>query len=220
MTNTYTYHNTTKTETLDTHTYIDMYTDPKVKETIHKYKFEEDIDARDMLIDKTIDMYIDTHLRSAHKPKTLYICTTPPSTMYERGEKKVDSMFELVRKNTAKLSEYMYTEKFVRIISSKVFTGNTVYMHNKKAQHLGNGRKDRVKDLERRYLVSVTHKLLLLYYLRIRKISHLSYTIIDDVSTTGSTLVACRLTLLSYLTVLKTKYPYISFDINIYSLSH
>lgn len=216
----YTYHTTSIKETLESHVYVDKYSCPKVKDLIHRYKFDQDKDALNILMQKTLDICIDRYIHSDKHAKIAHIYTTPPSTMYARKEKSVDSMMYLLKYSMKRFTQYAYMSPNSSVYTSHIYSMYHKYLVNKKAQHIGGTRSVRTKDLEKRYYISLRHKLFLLYLIHIRKHSHLSYTIIDDVSSTGATLVACKQTLVRYLKHLQKKNPCISFDVEIISLCH
>lgn len=225
MTTRYTsiYHTTTTQETLLPHVYVDSYTDPEVKTTMHTYKFTTDknlpdfLDAKAMLVRKTLDMCVETCIS---RTSTCHIFTSPPSTMFERGEKDEDSMFELVRMAIQCIREFLYISKHYTLHTSKVYTVSTSHLKKQRAQHIGGTRKARTGNLKYRYSITLRHKLFLWYQIHIQKMRRISYTVIDDVSSTGSTLVACKFTLLTYLEYTQKKNPHIQFDVEICSLCH
>ncbi len=222
-----TYHITTKDETLEQHMYIDSYKDSEIKRTIHVYKFTRDkyepdfIDAKAILIHKTVDICVERYMHVGKSTEKIYhIYTSPPSTMYERGEKDTDSMFELVRMAILYIVQGIYISKNSFVQAIKVYTVSTTHLKKQRAQHIGGTRKARTKNLTYRYSISLGHKIFLWYQIHIRKVQRYSYTVIDDVSSTGSTLVACKYTLLAYLEHLQKKNPHIKFDVWICSLVH
>jgi hypothetical protein len=218
MNTSYTYHTTSTQETLEPHAYVDKYSCPLVKDIIHRYKFDQDTDALHILIQKTLDICIDRYMHSHTSTRTVHIYTTPPSTMYARKEKSVDSMFTLLQQSIKKLDQYILPTSSICVHS--IYSIYHKYLVNKKAQHIGGTRSIRTRELSKRYFISYIHKATLWYYVYIKKYTHLSYTIIDDVSSTGATLVACKQTLLSYLEFVQKKNPHISYDVQIISLCH
>lgn len=222
-----TYHTTTTHETLESHVYIDSYKDTKIKKIMHVYKFTKDkhspdfLAAKDMLIHKTIDLCIDTCIQNSNSTeKTCHIFTSPPSTMYERGEKDEDSMFELVRLAIQRIVEFLYISKYHTLHASKIYRVSISHLKKQRAQHIGGTRRIRTENIKYRYSISLRHKFFLWYHIRVQKIQNFSYIIIDDVSSTGSTLVACKYTLLTYLEHIQKKHPHIRFDVEICSLVH
>lgn len=225
----YTYHTTSLQETLEPHFYIHRYAEQDIKKLVHTYKFNQSLytkehkEVLDIFLPQTIDICIDRYLStSKHAGKGVFIYTSPPSTMYERGEKSIDSMFYLLQKSIHRMFEYINLSLNTNIKVKKVFNIKQKYLKEKQAQHLGKNsyRKNRVKNLKDRYSVSLKHKIYLWYCIRILRIKIFSYTIIDDVSSTGATLVACKETLLSYLMFVQNKHLHISFDVKIVSLCH
>lgn len=219
------YHTTSLQETLEPHEYIQPYKDTHIRETIHTYKFPKDtstpayIQAYRVLQSITLDMCIDRYLIQ-HKNYTAHIYTSPPSTMYARKEKKVDSMFTLIYRSVLKIPQYAHTYTNSYICTSSVFSIRKKHLLQTKAQHLGGTRAARTRDIQERYTVSLQHKIRLLYSIHILKHHHISYMILDDVSSTGATLVACKHALQTYLTQIQKKHPHICFSIHICSLVH
>lgn len=216
----YTYHTTSTKETLESHIYVDKYSCHEVKDLIHRYKFDQDKEALNILMQKTLDICIDTYIHSNKNTRTAHIYTAPPSTMYARKEKSVDSMWYLLHSAIRRLNQYIYMLPNTSIYTSHIYSIYHKHLVNKKAQHIGGTRSIRTKDLEKRYYVSIRHKLFIFYLIHIRKYSHLSYTIIDDVSSTGATLVACKQTLMKYLEYIQKKNPRITYNVEIISLCH
>lgn len=222
-----TYHTTTKHETLESHMYIDSYKNPEIKRIIHMYKFTKDtyssdfLAVKDMLVYKTVDICIDRYIPHRNNiEKTCHIFTSPPSTMYERGEKNQDSMFELVRLAIQRIVEFLYISKHHTLHASKIYRISISHLKKQRAQHIGGTRKVRTENIKYRYSISLRHRFFLWYQIHVRKIQNFSYTIIDDVSSTGSTLVACKYTLLTHLEHIQKKHPHIRFDVEICSLVH
>jgi len=229
MTTTYAsiYHTTTTRETLEPHVYIDSYKDPEIKRIMYAYKFTKDkyspdfLDAKDMLVRKTVDICVEKYMKNSNSTeKICHIYTSPPSTMYERGEKDTDSMFELVRLAILYMVQGVYISKNSFVQAMRIYTISTSHLKKQRAQHIGGTRKARTKNLTHRYSVSLRHKFFLWYQIHVRKIHRFSYTIIDDVSSTGGTLDACKYTLLTYIEYIQKKNPHIKFDVEICSLCH
>jgi hypothetical protein len=221
------YHTTTEHETLEPHLYIDTYKDPEIKRIMHVYKFTKDkhlpdfLDAKDILVRKTLDICIDRYMQNANsREKNCHIFTSPPSTMYERGEKDEDSMFELIRLAIRQVAEFLYISKNYTLHTSKVYTVFTSHLKKQRAQHIDGTRRARTENIKYRYSISLRHGFYLWYQIHVRKIKNFSYTIIDDVSSTGSTLVACKYTLLTYFEHIQKKHPHIKFDVQVCSLVH
>ena len=217
------YHTTTKDETLDPHVFVDSYKNEEVKEIMHRYKFakdktsEEYIEAKSILIRKTTDLCM---FACAFREKTCHIFTSPPSTMFERGEKDEDSMFELVRNSVQGIAKLIHMPKHSYICATRVFAVSREHLVKQRAQHIGAGRKARTSNLEYRYTISLRHKFFLWFFMRVCRMKKFSYIIIDDVSSTGATLAACNHTLLAYLKRMQKKNPNIVFDVEIFSLTH
>ena len=140
--------------------------------------------------------------------------------MYIRKEKKVDSMFELICSATTILFELVQKIPEHNILLSSIFSVSHTYIREKRAQHIDGSRKSRIKNLNTRYSISTVHTLYMYYCIHIRKIKHYSYLIIDDVSSTGATLTACRDTLLRHMSLIHRKNPHITYEVQIFSLAH
>lgn len=208
------YHTTSVKETLESHVYIDSYKNVEIKEAMQSYKFKDDKDAMKVFIVKTLDLCIDIQLRAV---ADTYIYTSPPSTMHARGEKKVDSMFELLKSALLVMPQYVSGKAGVL---RKVFSISHTYLNHKKAQHIGGTRKSRTSDMDTRYGIRFAFKLYLWFCIHILKRTRFSFIIIDDVSSTGGTLISCRNTLSRYLSIVQRKNVGISFDIQVFSLAH
>lgn len=221
----YIYHTTSLTETLEPHEYIQSYRHTHVKNIIHQYKFSKDktssayIQSSTILRSITTDICIQAYIDD-QKVYTTHIYTAPPSTMYARKEKDIDSMFDLIQTALRNIRQYISIVNTHHIYTCFVFNIYTRYLSRKKAQHLDGKRSVRIQDLHKRYYISLWHKLLLLYVIHIHKSLNISYTIIDDVSSTGATLIACKETLLSYLAYIHKKYPHVTCTVRICSLVH
>jgi hypothetical protein len=220
----YSYHTTSTQETLEPHLYISLYSDGYTKKTIRSYKFKksicdsEYIQSMNLLVAMCTDVCIDRYIHTQNNLKTIHIYTTPPSTMYARKEKDVDSMMFLLQQSMKRFDQSIASTSSTYVHS--IYNIYHKHLVNKRAQHIGGTRSIRTRDLHTRYYISFLHKLTLLYLIHVKKYSHLSYTIIDDVSSTGATLVACKQTLMSYLEYVQKKNPSITFDVQIISLCH
>lgn len=211
------YKQTSLAETLESHLYMDSYSD--VKDIMHSYKFSSDqySKAKKFLLNRTLDICLETYICSK---KGMLIYTSPPSTMYVRGEKKVDSMFELLKESSLIFLELIQKLPDVHTYIESIFSISENHLKNTRAQHIDGNRKSRVKNLSSRYYISLKHILYISYCIHIKKIQHFSYVIIDDVSSTGATLLACKETVLKHMSPIHRKNPHISYDVKIFSLSH
>lgn len=223
MKNSYTYHKTTGDETLEPHLFIDHYSDPAVKACMHRYKFnketsnEEHIEAKNILLYKTLDICLELYMCAS---KGMVIYTSPPSTMCARGEKDVDSMFELIKASSAKLLELVQKLPGVYTYTQSIFSISQKFLVQKRAQHIDGSRRKRIENLYTRYTIPFKHTLYIFYCIHIRKIQHFSYVIIDDVSSTGSTLLSCKDITLRNMSLIHRKNPHITYDVRIFSLTH
>lgn len=219
----HTFQESTRTETLEPHMYIDTYSNASNKALFHAYKFAENTSnleyrqAHTHLLRKTLDICLEMYLRST---AGLVIYTSPPSTMHARGEKKTDSMYALVREAAQKLIELVQKNPDLHTITHSLFSISQQFLKEKRAQHIDGNRRSRIKNLHTRYSISFTHILYIFYCIHIKKIKHFSYILIDDVSSTGATLVSCKDSILRTMSLIHRKNPHISYDVKIFSLSH
>ncbi len=200
------YNTTTSRETLLPITYIESYKDPAFKKFIHTYKFTKNFNKEYTNAKHTLSRYVDDIcFNTANRFQTLFY-TCPPSTMYAKKEKREDSMREL-------FISTVYTH-------TRIFTIQTKYLTHTKAQHLFGSRKHRTSDLHSRYTISkiFRFKLWCLYTFLNKK--RFSFCIIDDISSTGGTLQACRDTLDTCMQHIQRKYPDIFWDIQVFSIGH
>ena len=198
-------HETTSDQTLIPIHYIDKYMDRRVKETFADYKFKGNLKNR-YLFDICNDICIYKILE--HEDANIFF-TYPPSTMFKRGEKDMDSMGYLLEKAGKDLIYYFKGENNFRFKS--LFSVRMNHLKNKKAQHLDGSRKSRTKDLDTRYYVNFINKLYLLHFFKNKRKSIIC--IIDDVSSTGGTLLACQ-------NALKDLIERYDIGIILYSLAH
>ncbi len=193
-------HVTNTEETLIPIYYIDRYKDEKVKEIFNIYKFKNQRKSP-YLFSICLDICIEIIVN--HSDYNI-IFTYPPSTMFYRKEKDIDSMGNLIDQVRKYLNFYFcrYDEK---IYFKSLFSINQKYLKNKKAQHLDGSKQTRTKDLDKRYYLNFWNKRFL------QKLSKRKAIIclIDDVSSTGGTLLACKKVLEKY-----------NFEIELYSLAH
>lgn len=194
---------TTSDETVLPVTYIEKYKDPNIKQIFEQYKFNPNKNkkysiAKAKLEDIISDIIFDVQ-NSVRTPKTIFFYTTPPSSMHARGEKPEDSMRELLRQDN---------DWFTSIFKVRLF-----HLKHSKAQHLGNSRKKRLANMSERYSISLMFKL----RLWIHKPRSIHVTILDDVCSTGGTLLACKQTLENYL---QQKKPEITTTIQVFSIAH
>ncbi|MBC7982198.1 phosphoribosyltransferase [Candidatus Parcubacteria bacterium] len=191
---------TSSKETLIPIFYIDKYQDEKVKAIFGEYKFKNSRKSP-YLLNLCIDMCIDN---IAKNPDSNIVFTYPPSTMFYRKEKSIDSMGNLIMQ-TEKYLNFYWRQGGEKIYFKNLFSIDQKYLKNKKAQHLDGTKSTRTKDLDKRYYLNFWNKRLL------RKLSKRKtiIVIIDDVSSTGGTLLACKKVLEKY-----------DFEIELYSLAH
>lgn len=197
---------TTRQETLVSIHYIDNYKDTKTKDIFNKYKFKNGRNNQYLLnicIDICTGIIIEKYY-SDHKQDSNIIFTYPPSTMFYRKEKDIDSMGNLIFQVKKYLCFYFRNEQ-QKYYFKNLFSVNQKYLKNKKAQHLDGSKETRTKNLNHRYYLNFWNKRFL------RKLSKRKtiIVIIDDVSSTGGTLLACKNSLREF-----------DVEIELYSLAH
>ncbi len=217
------YTETTLTETVLPITYIEKYSDTETKARISEYKFSSQPFSKNLLVfnDKIIDLSIYLILKVVFSnKKSLILFTSPPSTMHARKEKSEDSMWEIMRECSRTLHQYIKHPSRTHVLYMKVYSLSTLFLRKQRAQHIGGTRKTRTLNLEKRYTLKCSFRLKLLWLIYMRKLTHIEVYVIDDIASTGGTLLACRYTLESHLLRLQKKKPAISFDIQVFSLTH
>ena len=176
--------------------YIDTYKSNYIKEVFNEYKFKSKFNNKyllNILIDLCIYIIIDDN-----KKKILF--TNPPSTMFYRKEKNIDSMGNLINNVKKSINQFFKNEKS-EYLFKQIFSINKKYLKNKKAQHIDGNRANRISKLNKRYYINFWNK---------RYLKNIDIVIIiDDISSTGGTLYACKETLKDY-----------GFEIQLYSLAH
>lgn len=193
-------HLTNEKETITPIFYIDQYQDEKIKTIFNEYKFKN---ARNCpyLLNLCIDLCIDFIVKN---PNTNILFTYPPSTMYYRKEKDIDSMGNLIIQVKKYLNFYFRRDKETYYFKN-LFSINQKYLKNKKAQHLDGTKSTRIKDLNKRYYLNFWNRRFLRKLTKRKTI----IVIIDDVSSTGGTLLACKNSLKEF-----------NLEIELYSLAH
>lgn len=184
-------------------TYVEKYKDPDIKQIFKQYKFnphknKEYFVARTKLANIISDIIFDVK-NSYHQQKTIFVYTTPPSSMHARKEKTEDSMRELLRQD-----QDWFTS---------IFKVRLSHLKHSKAQHLGSSRKKRLANMSGRYSISWIFKLKLL----LLKPKAVQIIILDDVCSTGGTLLTCKNTLEDYM---QKKKPEIAVTIQVFSIAH
>lgn len=217
-----TLHITNSTETVIPVTYVERYADPTVKSLIHKYKFEPgSISARNALSAILTDICIETiQLQAATSIESTLFFISPPSTMYARREKPIDSMWELLVYSLSNITRYGKTTSKTHVLYGSIFKIAPAFLKSRRAQHIGGTRASRLQHTESRYTIRIYFKIQLTFLIHVKKVSNFSFCIIDDVASTGGTLLACKDTLCSYMQQIQKKKPEISFDIQVFSISH
>ena len=193
-------HVTNTEETILPIQYIDHYQDEKVKVIFNAYKFKN-ARENEYLLNICLDICIFFIVQN---PDHTIVFTYPPSTMFYRKEKDIDSMGNLMRQSGKYLNFYFRKDR-EKYYFKGLFSINRKYLKNKKAQHIDGSKSVRIKDLDKRYYLNFWNKRFL------RKLSKRKtiIVIIDDVSSTGGTLLACKNCLIGF-----------EVEIELYSLAH
>lgn len=197
---------TTDKETLIPIYYIDSYKNKEVKEIFKKYKFENSRNSAYLLnicIDLCIGIIVEKYY-SEYDQESNILFTHPPSTMFYRKEKNIDSMGNLIWQAEKYLNFYFRrnTEKYY---FKKLFSINKKYLKNKKAQHINGNKITRTKDINKRYYLNFWNRRFLRKLTKRKTV----IVIIDDVSSTGGTLLACKNSLKGF-----------DVEVELYSLAH
>jgi predicted amidophosphoribosyltransferase len=191
---------TTNEETLIPIYYIDSYKDTLVKEIFKEYKFKNSRYSQ-YLLNLCIDLCIDI---IAKNPDSYIVFTYPISTMFYRKEKDIDSMGNLIFQ-VGKYLNFYFRKDGEKYYFKNLFSINKKYLKNKKAQHLDGTKNTRTKDLDKRYYINFWNKRFLRKLTKRKTI----ICIIDDVSSTGGTLLACKNSLKGF-----------GVGVELYSLAH
>lgn len=199
-----TFYISTLEETVLPVTYIEKYKDEHTKALFAKYKFNSYKDRDYFQARISLERFISDIVLHVKNNLTLgrgdiHYFTSPPSTMFARGEKAEDSMRELLRQDTD--------------LFTKIFSVKLSHIKNSKAQHLGSSRKKRLAKTSDRYSIYWKFKFMLM----LRNPKHIQITILDDVCSTGGTLLACKQTLQNYM---QKKKPGVGLTIQVFSIAH
>jgi len=180
--------------------FIDNYKDDEVKIIFNAYKFKNARQSR-YLLNLSLDICIDFMVQN---PDSNIVFTYPPSTMFYRKEKDIDSMGNLITQTEKNINFYFRKNNEAYYFKS-LFSINQKYLKNKKAQHIDGSRESRTTNLDKRYYLNFWNRRFL------RKLSKRKTIIfiIDDVSSTGGTLLACKNCLHEF-----------AFDIQLFSIAH
>jgi hypothetical protein len=187
-------------ETLIPICYIDSYKDIEVKAIFNEYKFKNSRYSK-YLLDLCVDISIDLINRN---PESNVVFTYPPSTMYYRKEKDIDSMGNLIMQ-VGKCLNFYFRRDNKKYYFKNLFSINKRYLKNKKAQHLDGSKETRTKNLDKRYYINFWNKKFLRKLTKRKTI----IVIIDDISSTGGTLLACKNSLRGF-----------DLEVELYSLAH
>jgi hypothetical protein len=197
---------TTDKETLIPIYYIDSYRNEDIKEIFKRYKFEN---ARNepyllnMCIDICIGIIVEKYY-SEYNQESNILFTYPPSTMFYRKEKDIDSVGNLTSQVKKYICFYFRNEQ-QKYYFKNIFSINKKYLKNKKAQHIDGSKEIRTKNLNQRYYINFWNKRFLRKLTKTKTI----IVIIDDVSSTGGTLLACKNCLKKF-----------GVEVELYSLAH
>ena len=197
---------TTENETMIPIHYIDSYRDEEVKEIFKRYKFENARNSTYLLnicIDICIGIIVEKYY-SEHNRESNILFIYPPSTMFYRKEKDIDSMSNLI-KQTKKYLNFYFSRNTKKYYFKNLFSINKKYLKNKKAQHIGGSKEIRTKNLNQRYYLNYWNRQFLQKLTKRKTI----IVIIDDVSSTGGTLLACKNCLREF-----------DVEVELYSLAH
>ncbi len=197
---------TTENETLIPIHYIDPYREEGVKEIFKRYKFENARNSTYLLnvcIDICIGIIIEKYYSEYNRESNI-LFIYPPSTMYYRKEKDIDFMGNLI-KQTEKYLNFYFSRNTEKYYFKNLFSINKKYLKNKKAQHIDGSKEIRTKNLNQRYYLNFWNRQFLQKLTKRKTI----IVIIDDVSSTGGTLLACKNCLKEF-----------DVEVELYSLAH
>ncbi len=197
---------TTQKETLIPIHYIDSYRNEEVKEIFKKYKFENSRNSAYLLnicIDLCIGLIVEKYY-SEYDQESNILFTYPPSTMFYRKEKNIDSMGNLIFQ-VKKYICFYFRQDSEKYYFKNLFSINKKYLKNKKAQHIDGSKEIRTKNLKQRYYLNFWNR----RFLRRLNKRKTIIVIIDDVSSTGGTLLACKNSLKGF-----------DVGVELYSLAH
>lgn len=193
---------TTNKETVIPVYYIDRY-EGVYKDIVQKYKFKNEY-KNNYLLNILMDLCIDM----VYENKDSYVIFTyPPSTMFYRKEKKMDSVGNLILQVKKSLNFYWRQDR-ERYYFKSLFSIDKKYLKHNKARHIDGNREIRIRNLNKRYYINFWNKSLIK--------DSVVIVIIDDISSTGGTLLACKNTLEKYIQNKKLN----NIEIFIYSLLH
>lgn len=193
-------------ETLIPIHYIDSYKDNKIKEVFNQYKFKNSRNSQYLLnicVDICIGIIIEKYYSDSDQDSNI-IFTYPPSTMFYRKEKNIDSMGNLIFQ-VGKYLNFYFRKDDEKYYFKNLFSINKKYLKNKKAQHLDRTKHTRTKDLNKRYYLNFWNRRFLRKLMKRKTL----IVIIDDISSTGGTLLACKNSLKGF-----------DVGVELYSLAH
>ncbi len=188
--------------------YIESYKDPIFKKHIARYKFDIDF-SKDWYTARSYIQHIlsdiCTDIQQKHRADlSCVLFTSPPSTMYERKEKVLDTTRDL----------------FNDIVPwKKMFTIHKSYVRHHKAQHIGADRKKRILQ-KQKYKLYFLAKIYIWFLLVMRKKYIVHIYVIDDIATTGGTLKECSDLLSTYLQKWQKKKPELLYSVQVFSIGH
>ncbi len=210
-------HITTTKETIVPIFFIEKYKD--IQTTIQNYKFKTifqiDKNTIDILLDICIYSIIENSKYINENNNINIIFTHPPSTMFAKKEKDIDSVNFLLKNIEKQLYSYFRIDRqYINIYFKSIFSVNIKRLKTQKAQHF-NDKTLRLKDLDNKYYINIYNKVFLKSIFRKNNTNNIIY-IIDDISSTGATLCSCYKQLNNFIESGEIK----NTNIELYSIAH
>ena len=211
---------TKNTETIIPIYFIEKY--ENIKNVIHDYKFKNIFNINTKIMNPLLDIIIN-NIIDIFKYRDIYqiqnkiniVFTHPPSTMFYKKEKNIDSVNFLL-KNAHKIlySYFKHDSKNIKIYFKSIININSKYIKGQNAQHFQN-RKNRLFNIENKYYINIFNKMFINKICKPKNVFTIIY-IIDDISSTGSTLFSCHKQIKDFMEEKK----YTNTKIFLYSLAH